>query len=1298
MANNLRPWRSFTFFVSSTFIDMEDERDYLNNIIARELEREYEKKRVALNFIDLRWGIQTDKQASQEIRELSVLNVCMEEIKRSRPFFIALLGSRYGWIPSKERFTKMLESMEENEKQLLKEGDGASVTALEILFGALGNDTLLNRSLFYFRDSDSYTEMPEEERSLYTDPQHAEKLELLKKRIINKCRDKGLDNVHTYSLKWHNGGFSGLEEWGEQIKRDLRREIDAELEETSSSAANTWLEIEDLQQDIFIHAQTQLFVGRQEELARMERFALDRQGVMVLSGYATTGKSALLCQLYQRLQKKSELLVLLHCTGVSQYADYTYRMFCRLSARLCAELDMPYTEPENTGCKARNYFLDLVRKVSASGRKIVLLIDSTDSFRPSDDASNYSWLPDEACCILTCKRTHNDEYAKEITRYKRDAQILYLPFLQREEAHMLIREQCRLFHKSIPESVIELIMDKKADKQSIPQDYPQEYYAYSDPLWLKLMVLLLVSFDRNDFAKARQMTEETDEETKLEKFLCQCVQQAQIDPTNLIIKSFLPKLMQDVEFSFLYKLLMSIALSPGLNENDMSLLFNTEWDSLSFSKIRHYLKDVLVEDYETGGWHYRHVRIAETLISLLSEDNYRKFIHVLGNYYTHAGSNRPNAVRKALYFLINGNRQTRIAYLCSSPHLKDSDITEIAEEMVENIKLDEEKYLPWFISLFCRHQPDDQDIDEEMWKWMEQGGYQRLYRLAIEFLLPRLEWWRKSLALEFAQGIETVIKNFADNHPEDSTASNLLQELYNRIANCYEAMNQPELQKKYIITPTDTSIEGQAHLALNEGDYFKAEQLYLSIYHKNKQCHEAFPDNPQTVCAVFMSCMYLIDVYRRWNRQEHQEAIVKEAFTYLPSLPAESGYQKLKGQFYYMAGQLYSDQGYSQEAFGLLEESINILTASHEENLQDGENTIELGIAYETLGRYYEKQAQEEYALACYYKQAELFDEVLSTDSGNEICLHFRLLATCHQWDILQSQSETSEEWFDVNRNLVVLGKHISPDLLTENDLEHIASAYFFLGALWKEQPEQEREFSPQVMFDLLSEGWENLKKVYNFSYDSYYIELGLSCLYSRVEIAVGNNLPQEEPLNTLLQAYSTYPPSDSELGQLVNTQIQQMASILEKKQTTPLVRAFQNAQYAEAIRYYQDKAFHTDQEQLLYALCLLRSDLRKKAADTFASLRDKVQEDRNIWLLATLNLGVCYLLEGYLPEFKKLFDELTSEEKTLDKCVFLWNACTEKEALISANGPWYKRLFGKHPSTKELHVTLPQPHGWTEL
>ncbi len=44
--------------------------------------------------VDLRWGV-TEEQAERG----EIFPVCLEEIDRCHPYFIGLLGERYGWVP-----------------------------------------------------------------------------------------------------------------------------------------------------------------------------------------------------------------------------------------------------------------------------------------------------------------------------------------------------------------------------------------------------------------------------------------------------------------------------------------------------------------------------------------------------------------------------------------------------------------------------------------------------------------------------------------------------------------------------------------------------------------------------------------------------------------------------------------------------------------------------------------------------------------------------------------------------------------------------------------------------------------------------------------------------------------------------------------------------------------------------------------------------------------------------------------------------------------------------------------------
>ena len=86
--------RVIRVFISSTFRDMMRERDHLVKEVFPALRRICAKRFVTFTEVDLRWGI-TEEQAA----EGKVLPLCLAEIERSRPYFIGLLGERYGWIP-----------------------------------------------------------------------------------------------------------------------------------------------------------------------------------------------------------------------------------------------------------------------------------------------------------------------------------------------------------------------------------------------------------------------------------------------------------------------------------------------------------------------------------------------------------------------------------------------------------------------------------------------------------------------------------------------------------------------------------------------------------------------------------------------------------------------------------------------------------------------------------------------------------------------------------------------------------------------------------------------------------------------------------------------------------------------------------------------------------------------------------------------------------------------------------------------------------------------------------------------
>ena len=99
----LPTWYTRPIFISSTFKDFHVERDLLHNKVFPVLEEKLNAYGQTVIPIDLRWGINTTKFDDEMEREARVLQVCLSEINRSKPFLIVFIGERYGGCQNLKR-------------------------------------------------------------------------------------------------------------------------------------------------------------------------------------------------------------------------------------------------------------------------------------------------------------------------------------------------------------------------------------------------------------------------------------------------------------------------------------------------------------------------------------------------------------------------------------------------------------------------------------------------------------------------------------------------------------------------------------------------------------------------------------------------------------------------------------------------------------------------------------------------------------------------------------------------------------------------------------------------------------------------------------------------------------------------------------------------------------------------------------------------------------------------------------------------------------------------------------------
>lgn len=116
--------REIRVFISSTFVDMHREREVLVKQVFPDLRRKCRERDVELTEVDLRWGVDEDKKLD------GAIDICLREIDVCHPWFIALMGERYGRPHPPEKFRHL--HTERPEFCWLETCGDCSVTELEI--------------------------------------------------------------------------------------------------------------------------------------------------------------------------------------------------------------------------------------------------------------------------------------------------------------------------------------------------------------------------------------------------------------------------------------------------------------------------------------------------------------------------------------------------------------------------------------------------------------------------------------------------------------------------------------------------------------------------------------------------------------------------------------------------------------------------------------------------------------------------------------------------------------------------------------------------------------------------------------------------------------------------------------------------------------------------------------------------------------------------------------------------------------------------------------------------------------
>jgi tetratricopeptide (TPR) repeat protein len=373
-------------FVSSTFRDMQGEREELIKRTFPQLRKLCEQRGVSWGEVDLRWGVSDEQKA-----EGKVLPVCLAEIRNCRPYFIGLLGERYGWVP--EEFpAAILEQY-----PWLENCRGRSVTELEILYGALNDPAMAGHAFFYFRDPGYIQSLPPAQQPVFRESATNEEsdrygtLEAVRRaeeRIQKLIQLK--QRIRASRLRVREN-YPNPRALGEFVIADLKSIIDRLYPQGSQIDP---LDREATEHEAFAQSRARIYIGRQAYYDRLDEHAHGEGLPLAIVGESGLGKSALLANwgLAYRASHSRDL-VLTHFIGSSPAsADWT-ALVRRIAGELKRRLGINIEIPDKAEALRATFANALY--MAATKIRIVLILDSLNQLEDRDGAQDLVWLPAE---------------------------------------------------------------------------------------------------------------------------------------------------------------------------------------------------------------------------------------------------------------------------------------------------------------------------------------------------------------------------------------------------------------------------------------------------------------------------------------------------------------------------------------------------------------------------------------------------------------------------------------------------------------------------------------------------------------------------------------------------------------------------------------------------------------------------------------------------------------------------------------------------------------------------------------
>eukprot|EP01127_Copromyxa_protea_P018631 TRINITY_DN5905_c0_g1_i1.p1 TRINITY_DN5905_c0_g1~~TRINITY_DN5905_c0_g1_i1.p1 ORF type:complete len:1833 (+),score=344.13 TRINITY_DN5905_c0_g1_i1:770-5500(+) len=378
--------REIRIFLSSTFKDMQKDRDEIMKIAIPQLRSICIERDVLLNCVDLRWGV-TEAQTNAA----ATLLMCLREVDRATAF-VGILGERYGWsVSSNGKSTQdklLIRALESATKEFpwVASYLDRSVTELEMRMVLEHKPDVAK--WFFFRDPYFIEQVPDAEKANYQSEGSYEHKKLTDfKAELSKSPCHG---CASYNRPSH---------LAEMFLESLKAFVD---ERFPPHQKLSFLDSERFKHGTFARVKKQIYLAKEQYFIELDKH-VSKEGrssvPIVVLGEPGIGKSALVANWVARyVSHHPEDIVVSIYVGCSiaslLYPHLLYRIMIELADTLDINTDnIPNMEDTTSIVSSFPSWIERTMNSAGKNHRLVLVIDGLDGLDHKENAMDLVWLP-----------------------------------------------------------------------------------------------------------------------------------------------------------------------------------------------------------------------------------------------------------------------------------------------------------------------------------------------------------------------------------------------------------------------------------------------------------------------------------------------------------------------------------------------------------------------------------------------------------------------------------------------------------------------------------------------------------------------------------------------------------------------------------------------------------------------------------------------------------------------------------------------------------------------------------------